>query len=96
LPLFSWLAIQEERAARNVSKKLRASAFNLHSKVFLISRMLIIKLQAKWELAKLPGNWVKPRNRRPDKTPKNEEFVLQTGPWKILERQMGEKSYAYL
>jgi len=26
----------------------------------------------------------------------SEEFVLQTGPWKILERQMGEKSYAYL
>jgi len=53
-------------------------------------------LQAKWELAKLPGNWVKPRNRRPDTTPKNEEFVLQTGPWKILEGKMGGKSFADL
>lgn len=37
-------------------------------------------------------NWVKPKHRRPDKKPKNEQFVLRKGSFKRARRQLVAKS----
>lgn len=79
---FTVLPIQEERAARNVRKKLLVSAFNLHSKVFLILRILIIKLPAKWELAKVPATGLSQNIDGQIKSQKTNSLSCEKGPSK--------------